>query len=86
MHKDNIKKNIKTIKNGIKEIHSLQHWVLPVTVFNALFKSAAPFINIYMSARIIDELIGPKNVNTLIHLVIITIILNLAVHLISSRT
>lgn len=84
MHKDNIKKNIKTIKNGIKEIHSLQHWVLPVTVCNALFKSAAPFINIYMSARIIDELIGPKNVNTLIHLVIITIILNLAVHLISA--
>lgn len=84
MRKDNIKKNIKTIKNGIKEIQSLQHWVLPVTVFNAFFKSAAPFINIYMSARIIDELIGPKNVNTLIHLVIITIILNLAVHLISA--
>lgn len=84
MHKDNIKKNIKTIKNGIKEINFLQRWVLPVTIFNAFFKSAAPFINIYMSARIIDELIGPKNVNTLIHLVIITIILNLAVHLIST--
>lgn len=84
MHKDNIKKNIKTIKNGIKEIYSLQRWVLPVTVFNAFFKSVAPFINIYMSARIIDELIGPKNVHTLIHLVIITIILNLAAHLISS--
>lgn len=84
MHKDNIKKNIKTIKNGIKEINFLQRWVLPVTIFNAFFKSAEPFINIYMSARIIDELIGPKNVNTLIHLVIITIILNLAVHLIST--
>lgn len=84
MLKCNIKKNIETVKNGLKEIYRLQHWVLPVTIFDALFKSMAPFINIYMSAKIIDELIGLKDINKLIYLVAATIILNLAVHLIAT--
>lgn len=84
MLKCSIKKNIKTIKNGLIEIYRLQHWVLPVTIFDALFKSMAPFINIYMSAKIIDELIGLKNINKLIYLVAATIALNLAVHLITT--
>ena len=84
MHESNLNKNIKTFKVGLKEIYKLHHWVLPVIIFNSLFKSIAPFINIYMSAKIIDELLGPKDINTLKLLVMITVGLNLIIHLIAT--
>lgn len=84
MHKSNFKREISTLKIGFKEIYKLQPWILPVTIIDALFKAIAPFINIYMSAWIIDELIGAKDITNLIWLIAITIILNLAIHLISS--
>lgn len=80
----NSKNNMKIFQWGLKEVYKLQPWVLPVTLIEAILKSIAPFINIYMSARIIDELIGAKDVNRLMFLVIMTIVLNLAVHLIST--
>lgn len=80
----NSKNNMKVLQWGLKEIYKLQPWVLSVTLIDAILKSIAPFINIYMSARIIDELIGAKDVNRLMFLVIMTIVLNLAVHLIST--
>ena len=43
-----------------------------------------PFINIYMSSRIIDELLRTKDVDRLIFLVGITIGLNLIIHLLST--
>ena len=84
MHESNLRKNIKTFKVGLKEIYKLHHWVLLVIIFNSLFKSIAPFINIYMSAKIIDELLGPKDINTLKLLVMITVGLNLIIHLIAT--
>lgn len=84
MHKRNFKKALNTLKISLKEIHKLQKWMLPVTIFDSFAKSVSPFVNIYMSARIIDELLGPKSVNKLINLVAINITLNLAVHLIST--
>lgn len=84
MHKSNFIKNLKILKISFKEIYKLQHLVLPVTIFNALFKSISPFINIYMSARIIDELLVSKNVKKLIFLVTVTITLDLIIYLISA--
>lgn len=84
MHKNKLKNDIKTLKIGFKEIYKLQPWLLTVTILDALFKSAAPFINIYMSARIIDELLGAKAIDRLIFLAGITIGLNLIIHLIST--
>lgn len=85
MQMNKFKENIKTLNIGLKAIHELQPWVLPVTIFDALFKSTAPFINIYMTARIIDELLGSKDIERLVFLVSLTIGLNLTVHLISTR-
>lgn len=84
MHKSRLKKDVTTLKIGLKEVHKLQPWILPVTIFDALFKSIAPFINIYMSARIIDELLRFKNIDKLKFLVIVTVSLNLIIHLIST--
>lgn len=79
-----IKKNIKLIITGIGEIHNLQPRLLLVTILDSLFKSIYPFVNIYMSARIIDELLGAKNINRLIYLTALTITLNLVIYLIST--
>lgn len=76
-----MKDNFKTFKMGIKEIHRLQPWVIPATVFYAFLNALGPFINIYMSARIIDELVSRRSVDRLIFLVAITIGLNLSIHL-----
>lgn len=84
MHKKNIERHMKVLKIGLKEINVLQPWVLPVTILDAFFKSVAPFINIYMSAKIIDELIGVKAIDRLVLLAGVTIILNLIIHLISN--
>ncbi len=81
--KSSIKKDINLIKLGLTEIHKLQPWVIPVTLFDSLFQSISPFINIFMSSKIIDELVNTKDVNKLTILVGITISLNLIVHLIS---
>lgn len=84
MHNGNFIKNMNILKKGIKYIHDLQPFVLPVSIISSLFKAVSPFINIYMSARIIDELIGHKNVKRLIYLVLLTIGMDLIIHLFST--
>lgn len=84
MQVNRFKENMKTLNTGLREIHSLQHWVLPVTIFDALFKSISPFINIYITAKIIDELLGAKDIERFVLLVGLTIGLNFIIHLIST--
>lgn len=84
LSKCNIKKELNTIVIGLKEIHKLQSWVIPTTILDSILKSIGPFVNIFMSAKIIDELIGSKDINRLILFVGITIGLNLIIHLLST--
>ena len=84
LSKGNFKKELKTIIIGLKEIHKLQAWVIPVTILDSILKAIGPFVNIFMSAMIIDELIGSKDINKLILFVGITIGLNLIIHLLST--
>lgn len=79
-----MKDNIKTLKLGYKEIHKLNKWAIPTGLIYGFFSSIAPFVNIFMSARIIDELITTKDVDRIIMLVGITMGLNLVIHLLST--
>lgn len=81
---EKMKDEIKTIKIGLRKVHELQHWTIPIIILYAIFSSIAPFVNIYMTARIIDELLGTKDVDRLVFLVGITIGLNLLIHLLST--
>lgn len=76
--------DLRLIIKGLKEIHKLQPWVLPVAVLESFFKAIAPFVNIYMSAKIVDELINFSYLNRLIVFVGITIGLNLIIYLAST--
>lgn len=76
--------NIKTLKIGFKEVHKLNKWALPTTLIYGFFSSIGPFVNIYMSARIIDQLINTKDIDRIIMLVGITMVANLMIHLLST--
>ena len=52
-----------------------------VVVFHAILQVASPFINLYFSARILNELIGNKNVQLLGRYVLLTLTINLVVYL-----
>ncbi|WP_373897328.1 ABC transporter ATP-binding protein [Haloimpatiens sp. FM7315] len=84
MHKVEVKKQIKLFNFALKEIHKLQPSIMPVTLLYSLFSSLSPFVNIYMSSLIIDELLQRRNLHSLKFLVAITIGLNLIIHLIST--
>lgn len=79
-----MKDNIKTLKIGYKEVHKLNKWAIPTGLIYGFFSSIAPFVNIYMSARIIDELITTKDIERIILLVGLTMVLNLMIHLLST--
>jgi len=87
----NITRKIETLKNdlnmlikGLKLLHNMQPWIITVTAITAFFSSIYPFVNIYMSSLIIDELTSGRKLDKLIFYVTITISLNLIILLISS--
>jgi ABC-type bacteriocin/lantibiotic exporters, contain an N-terminal double-glycine peptidase domain len=62
---------------AIKFINSLAPNFFLIMIFKSIFTAFSPYINLYMSAEITNELIGNRDVNKLIILVSVTIIMNL---------
>ncbi len=62
-------------KRGIKILHDRVPFLLLSTVFYTMVSSLFPYVGIWMSARIIDELAGDKRSNVIISLVIWTLVL-----------
>ena len=56
----------------------------PVMLLSSLFNNLIPFINIFMSAQIINEISGERRVDTLIRFVVITLLLNFIIGLLSA--
>ena len=81
--KRSLKTNLKMIFDTIKILYQLAPRMMIVSELGAIFKSFTPFVNIYMSARIIDELAGARSAKTLTVYVLITIIANLVITLIN---
>ncbi|WP_135554535.1 ABC transporter ATP-binding protein [Paenibacillus cymbidii] len=71
------------ILKGVKEISRIRPWLLTHLVIRGMFEAVAPFINIYMSALIIDGIAEGKPLRLLIEYASITISLNLAVVLLA---
>ena len=71
------------IFDTIRILYQLSPRMMFVSEVGAIFKSFTPFVNIYMSARIIDELAGARSAKTLTVYVLITIIANLVITLIN---
>ena len=73
MRKDN--PNIR----ALKLLHSFCPSYFPLMVLNSFFGRVSPYFNLYLSAEIVNEIVGARNKNTLITLVLITVIGNFAI-------
>lgn len=76
--------NINWIKRALSIISDLTPHMLMINVINAVIDALTPYIAIFMSALIIDELTGERNLSTLIQYVLITTGGTLFFHIISA--
>ena len=75
-------KELRLIQKGAKEIHAIRPHLLLLIFIRSVFQALFPFINIYMSARILNALVEKEELAFLLMLAFITILLNLIVTLI----
>ena len=76
--------NISMIKRGLATLMKMDRGFIILYLIIEAISPFTPYLNIYMSARIIDELIGNRNINTLILYVSITIAGNMILSLVLS--
>ena len=69
---------------GAKFIQSYQPGYFLSGTLNTLLSSVYPFVNVYLSAQIIQEITGNRNPNVLLQWILITLIANLLLRLASS--
>lgn len=67
---------------AIKLWHSLCPRYFPLAIANAFFNNLSPYFNIYMSAEIINEIVGDRRIDIVSLLVVITLIGNLFISVI----
>ena len=80
----NIKYHISMVKRGLAILMKMEKWFILLHLIIETISPFIPYINIYMSAKIIDELRGDKNINTLILYVILTVGANMILALLIS--
>lgn len=76
-NKIGFKESVRLLTRGYKMIDSMGKHALRIQVMQSILGALYPFINIYLSAQIINELVGGKDVSRLTMLVWITIGANL---------
>lgn len=75
---------ISTNFKALKFVSKNEKWLIPNIVINSLFANLSPYVNIYMTALIVNEVSGNRSINSLIILVPVTIVANLLITLIGS--
>ena len=79
-----LKNNVVWIFKGLKEIHSIRSGLLSLIVIRSIISSLSPFVNIYISALIINSIAEKQPFERLLFLAVITVTINLMIALISS--
>jgi len=75
---------IKTNIRAIKWVSMHSKWYFYVLIFRSLVNNLLPFVNIFMSAQIVDEIATYRRVGELVNLVVITLFLNIIIGLLSA--
>jgi len=79
-----IKLNISAITSALKKIYQIRREYIWVLIGHAILQAIRPFIPIIMSAKILDELLGDKDVDKLITMAFLLVGFMLITHIISS--
>lgn len=77
-------KIILTNIEAAKLIWKNEKWLIPSIVLDSLFKNLAPFVTIYMSALIVSEMAGGRDIEKLAKLVFIAISIDLFIILLGA--
>lgn len=67
---------------ALKLLHSFCPSYFPLLVLKSFFGKLSPYFSLYLSAEIVNEIVGARNKDTLITLVLITVIGNFAIAII----
>ena len=76
--KPKLSQQICTIIGGLKILSKLPKPLLSSGVLSSMFEAAVPFVNLYFLAQILNELVGNREVERLILLVLLAVCLNLS--------
>ncbi len=79
-----LRQHVRLVLRGLKVFSSFPQPVLLPSTISALFDAGVPFVNIYFSAQVINELAGGRDQSRLTLLVFLTIGLNLVFTLVKS--
>jgi ATP-binding cassette subfamily B protein len=77
-------KKLSLTKRALKIIYRVDKKFLPIMVIGSLADGVNPYIGLYMSSLIIDQLIGERNTALLAHYVAITILFTLILSIIGA--
>ncbi len=78
-----LKSDLSTVMRGLREIHGLCRGLLLLTVVGAVFDALSPFINIYMSALILNAIVDSRPFGELMMYAVTVAASNMAVKFIS---
>lgn len=77
------RQDVRLFMRGVKVIRLVSPGYMPLCLTKIFFNRLSPYINLYMSAFILNELLDERRVDRLMFLVSLTLVLDLAVYLIS---
>ncbi len=73
-------KDIKCIIRTMKIVQSLAPHFIALLLLQALFTALSPFVMIYMSGKIIDEISSKSDINYLLMLIAVTVVAGFIIH------
>lgn len=82
--KKKVKLNISTVTSALKKIYQIRKQYIWVLFGHAILQAIRPFIPIIVSAKILDELLGDRDINKLLMLVVVLVGFMFITHVISS--
>ena len=80
--KRTLKEDVAMIIEGYKVLNKIDRKFLFYPTITSIINSLFPFVNLFMSARILTEITGARDLQTLVIYAIITVSLNLLLHVI----
>lgn len=69
------------LKRTVSALSAFEKWTFPTMIISDLLLSLEPLVNLWMSALILDELIGAREVKRLVLLVLLAVSLNFMLYL-----
>lgn len=69
------------LKRTVSTLQAFEKWTFPTMILSDLLMALEPLANLWMSALILDELIGVRGIKRLVVLVLVTVSLNFMLYL-----